>query len=85
MINTDWLASELPNLKEFPFDRPSPSSTSFCWTKEQKFEQLHIIHLLKLCDDDPVDDNGSNDNDQDDDVYDNDNDNDNDQDDQDDV
>ena len=67
MINTDWLASELPNLKEFPFDRPSPSSTSFCWTKEQKFEQLHIIHLLKLCDDDPVDDNGNdNDNDQDD-------------------
>ena len=67
MINTDWLASELPNLKEFPFGRPSPSSTSFCWTEEQKFEQLHIIQLLKLCDDDPVDDNGNdNDNDQDD-------------------
>ena len=69
MINTevgDWMESKVPNLKEFPFGRPSPSSTSFCWTKEQKFEQLHIIHFLKLCGDDPVDDD-DNGNDQDDD------------------
>ena len=72
MINTevgDWKESKLPNLKEFPFGRPSPSSSSFCWTKEKKFEQLYVIHLLKLCDDDQVDDNG-NGNDQDDDPVD---------------
>ena len=26
-----------PNLKVFPFDRPSPSSTSFCWTERRDF------------------------------------------------
>ena len=43
------MESELPNLKEFPFGRPSPSSTSFCWTKEQKFDLSCILFICWSC------------------------------------